>query len=128
MTWLILLFALEIGMRPAGEVVRYADPGYVPEVYNAVVYTDLEAEVVAWDTVFVGGMVYTEAAPYAWNNYAPFWTVYGFNAGARRGIFEIGWRHYCSHGVTVAGWLPRNAWPEMNGGFNQVYIRLESGR
>ncbi len=98
MNWLALIFALEVGWLPNGGFALYEVPQVI-EVTGSF-YTDLQAEVVAWDHLYIGGGMRT----FMWSSEGDwtFWphsTLYNFGAGLRWGPMELGWRHFCAHPV-----------------------------
>jgi hypothetical protein len=128
MQWIALFFVLELGWMPQGEFVMYRSwvlDEFFPVKYTA--YTDLEAEVVFFEHVFMGGGVKTSV----WKLDEDGWTffphkaVYRFSVGARVGIFEFGFRHFCIHPVTpFFDWLePQALW---EGAYEEIYVRVSN--
>ena len=128
MNWLTFLFALELGWLPQGDFVMYDAERFLrlyPVAYTA--YVDMEAEVVVLDMFFAGGNVRTSV----WQQENSGWTffphkaVYSFFAGARWGMLELGWRHFCIHPVIPFFELiqPKPIW---EGAFDEIYLRISN--
>lgn len=129
MNWLAILFVLEAGMVPMNswaffdqgecEVVRQEEPGY---------YTDLQADVVLVEHVFLGGGVRTDMRPSSIDNWIPHWTAYDFRAGLRFDRLEIGFRHRCNHPIQTYAWREGGSkMPSAEGAYEEVYVRFEGG-
>lgn len=128
MTWLALLFAIELGVSPYGGWALYDEPhGYVYEqVEKLNAYTELEAEAALLDGhVSVGGSLRTWVARMDPASYAPFWATYGFWVTASLGPVEAGWRHLCTHPVQVYTALVERSVPGVEGGYGEFYVRYE---
>jgi hypothetical protein len=126
MTWIALIFALELGFLPNGDLIMYEQLDLVPVQYS--VYTDLQAEIEIFDLFFIGGGVWTGAWYHGGYTFWPHRSIYSFHVGLRWKGIEAGWRHNCFHAQTPYfgfGILDYKAIWE--GGFDQVYIRI-SGR
>lgn len=126
MTWLALLFAIELGVSPYGGWAFYDEPrGYVYEqVEMPALYTELEAEALLLDGhVSVDGAVRTWVTRMGRARYAPFWATYDFGISARFGPVEAGWRHQCTHPVQVYTALVGASVPALEGGYGEFYIR-----
>lgn len=114
---LTLLYALEFGYTP-NEVWELGDSQVS---INDGFYTNLEAEVQVFETLYIGGgiltrMLFTE--PY----FAPFLDEYSFRAGLILGPVRIGYEHKCIHPVISELDMPvPNA-----GGFSRVFIRMSN--
>jgi len=126
MNWIALFFALELGIVPQAGVLMYE-----PEerfAMEGAFYTELEAEVLVFNTLFAGGGVRTYVTPgssVVWS-FAPNTTVYDFGAGLRfKDTLELGWRHRCFH-PTIA-YLPlfEQEVRGMEGAYDEIYIRVQ---
>lgn len=122
MTFLALIFALEIGWLPNGGFVLYQVPAVLDVSGNF--YTDLQAEVWAWDHLYIGGGIKT----FIWDEdgewtFWPHSTLYNFGAGLRFGILTVGWRHFCAHPVMPYSILYD---PELRGegAWDEVFVRV----
>lgn len=124
MNWLVALFALEAGLVPQVSVWNVSadrpdistDTGY---------YTQLDAELLVAELLFVGGAVTT----YVWSRNDGDYTVipsrsnYDFRTGIRYRGVEVGWRHMCAHPIAAR-------WDQIDGDLgyeyshDQLYIRL----
>ncbi|MBA7650936.1 hypothetical protein ES703_58751 [subsurface metagenome] len=128
MTWLAFVFALEIGFLPCGDFVMY-NSDFLDEFYPVkyTAYTELEAEVLAWDILFIGGGIRTSIWQLQESGYGffPHKAVYNFHAGARQGLLEIGWRHFCIHPVVPCFKYikPEAIW---EGAFDMLYLRISN--
>jgi len=129
MNWIVLLFALELGIVPQAGVRMYEPE----EIFTAAgaFYTELEAEVLVFDTLFAGGGVRTYIIPGGSGyTFTPNTTVYDFGIGLRfkdinDSLLELGWRHRCFH-PTIA-YLPifEQEIKGMEGSYDEVYIRVQ---
>jgi len=124
MNWLILLFAIELGWAPNYESYNIALPDAELNVTQNIGYVLFEAEVVAWDTFFIGGATKTYVQPITLNAYHPFESDYLFNAGLRFGELEIGYRHFCLHPNRPHN-LIYNTKGDTDAGYEEFYIRIE---
>ena len=129
MTWLVLLFALEMGLAP-----HYGSLNVIPEsveldVTENIGYSLFEAEVVAWDTIFISGGVktYFQSKYSTQTNYIPVESDYIFNTGLRFGQIELGWRHLCLHPVRPNETV-YNTQTSTNASYDEFYIRMEIKR
>jgi hypothetical protein len=122
MNWLVLWAALQIGLSPSSGVVEYQQPPLLGEI---VAYTQLEAEArMLNEVLFIGGMVRTEVVLDSFDEWNPTLASYGFVAGARIGLIEIGFLHVCQHPVVpyYNVYRPVIRW---DGWWREFYIRLE---
>lgn len=124
MDWLALFFALELGIVPQAGVLMY-EPEEAFFIEGAF-YTELEAEVLIFNTLFAGGGVRTYVTPGGSGyTFAPNTTVYDFGTGLRfKDTLELGWRHRCFH-PTIA-YLPifGQEVKGMEGSYDEVYLRV----
>lgn len=128
MKWLLFFFTLELGWMPHGEFVMYDAPllfESFPVAYTA--YAELEAEVELFGIFFAGGSIRTSV----WQLQHSSWTffphkaVYGFFAGARWKLLELGFRHFCIHPVVPYFGLiqPEALW---EGAYDELYLRISN--
>ena len=59
MNWLILLYALELGYAPFYNSLNVTPEDINLDMTSNIGYVLFEAEVVAWDTLFIGGATKT---------------------------------------------------------------------
>jgi hypothetical protein len=128
MNWLILVAALELGVAPVDQMIMYGPPD---DIFSAspIIYTQLEARVMMFDVLFVGGSVQTQTWWDGEGSFWPFRAAYLFEAGLRHKWLEIGFRHYCTHPVMPLQplWVdPPTQETRWEGGYEQIYIRLET--
>jgi len=120
---LLLLFALEVGaVTQAGWVVNgfYAEPE--PGI---VYYTEFEAEAELLGFLFLASTLRTDVKPRALTNWTPFWVTYDITLGLRLGEnVELGWRHLCTHPIQPYIHFYGVQVPVLEGGFEEVYLRL----
>jgi hypothetical protein len=123
MDWLVLVFALELGILPNNAWRIYDPPARVIE--EPEFYQQLEARAILWDHVFAGGKMRI----YDWMNAGSFgfWPNRGaftFETGLTFRSLELGFRHYCTH--PILPYLEYNpAAVEWEGGYEEIYLRLE---
>jgi len=131
MSWLALVAFLELAYLPMGDCVMYEAPNVVYARGGLAVTMD--AEVVAFDHVFIGGNIMTAMwadDPDYSEGQLGFWPErmgYQFRAGVRFDPVEIGFRHYCTHPVVPwMPWMPQQiVW---EGGYEEVYLRIGTPR
>ena len=121
MSWLVLIFALECGLIPTDNFVMYQVP--IERVYDQAFYIQMEAEVELFDLLFIGGTVRT----YVWKkqegiSFWPWRDGYLFKVGLRKGPFELGFRHYCTHPVIPYRYPIQMNW---EGAYEEIYFRVE---
>ena len=125
MNWLALFFALELGIVPQAGVLMYE-----PEeafFMEGAFYTELEAEVLLFDVLFVGGGVRSYITPgHTGFTFSPNSTIYDFGAGVRfKDTLELGWRHRCFH-PTIAYWpIFEQEIKGMEGSYDEVYLKIK---
>lgn len=122
MTWLALVFALELGALPSGGFLMYDPPAY--QDWTGSGYTELSASVELAKTLYAGGGVRTTVLSDGSLNFWPEGAYYYFTAGVRWKGIEIFWRHYCIH--PVVPYLPltgdvRQVW---EGSYDEIGIRI----
>ena len=129
MNWIVLLFALELGIVPQAGVLMYEPVERF--AMEGAFYTELEAEVLIFDMLFAGGGVRTYIVPGRGDfTFSPNTTVYDFGIGLRfrdinDSLLELGWRHRCFH-PTIA-YLPifGQEIKGMEGSYDELYIRVQ---
>lgn len=125
MNWLVLLFALELGFSPNYVSMNLAIPEPELNVTEDIGYVLFEAEVVAWDHLFVGGAVKTYIqGTGSLTNFHPFESDYMFNAGLRFGQLEIGGKRFCLHPNRPYNIL-YNTQGDTDASYTEYYIRME---
>ena len=96
MTWLILLYFIELGYSPFYGSLNTNDYLQDQNIY----YINMDAEVIILDHLFIGGAVKTyfndKSDSYM---FSPFEADYLFKAGLRYKNIEIGFKHFCLHPV-----------------------------
>jgi hypothetical protein len=122
MTWLILLYSLELGYLPLGELALY-DPGIYYDIKHSL-YTTMDAELQGFG-FFIGGHIRTTM----WHDgtgytFRPNSAEYLVKMGYRRGNVEIGFRHYCTHPVVVLFGLARRYEAIWEGAYEELYFRI----
>jgi len=123
MSWLVFVFALEVGLFPNNSFIMYQpNPAYVIDAVGF--YTDLEASMESYGFYVGGGM-----RCYFWKDrdpldFYPYQMTFSFDAGWRNEFFEIGFRHYCMH--PVVPWLALTEAPECQweGSYDEMFIRI----
>ena len=127
MNWLALFFALELGLVPQAGVLMYEpmETFFMEEV----LYTQLEAEVLIFNTLFVGGGLRTYVtAGHTGFTFSPNNTVYDFRTGLRLGDnVEVGWWHRCFHPSFPYLSFDNCELSGVEGAYDEVYVRLSSG-
>jgi len=106
-------------------MVAYDPP--VDVGFDGSFYAQLDVEAEAWGAVFVGGSIRTNV--WRLEDGFGFWPerdLYGFRAGLRLGIVEVGFRHWCTHPVMPM--LLGACDPLWEGGYEEVYLRIGNGR
>lgn len=126
MNWIALVIALELGYLPNGTMVMY-EPSETMNV-SGTWYAEFEAEAELWGILFVGGeiktfMWKTQLTPVDYN-FFPEQEWYGVWGGIRRGPFELGFRHYCTHPVVPFLPLTRSKilW---EGSYEELYLKVK---
>jgi len=126
MTWLLFLFALELGYTPNMGVLQYKPFEYYDE---PIFYTQLDCELLFFNHVFIGGGIRTYIVPSgSYFNYSPNTIVYDFKAGLRFKYFEAGINHRCFH--PTFPYLPfyQQRITGLEGAYDEVYIRITNKR
>jgi len=122
MTWVTLLFALEVGLVPSTGWLMHEDAVILP---GTMYYTEFDAEVEMFDLLFIGGSVRTTMGKSELSRtFVPNFDEYLFQAGIRLEPLEVGFRHMCTHPVFVyIGERPQYT-VEYEGWYQEVYIRI----
>lgn len=126
---LAILFAFELGVVPGNGWFLYEDQELF-EPAGVGYYTQLDAEV-QYGPAFVGGSVRTDMTPDSLGSWNPHWMTYRFNAGVRWNLFEVGYRHQCTHPLQT--YVYNQSYlktPILEGAYDEVYARMsvEVGR
>ena len=131
MTWLALLFAVELGVTPYGGWAFYDEPdGYVFMTQDRPqLYTSLEADV----RLFNGHLswrsnVTTWVRHYNGLSYAPLWSTFDTDVGVEFGAVRVGWYHMCTHPLQPYTSVVGASIPALEGGFGKLYLRYEAGQ
>lgn len=123
MNWLVLWYTLQVGISPNSMIVDY--PKEAQTFYPLTGYVQMEAELRAWNLLFVGGLIRAEIQKEELPNWTfrPEMMSYGFKAGMRKGGLEVGMLYVCQHPV-----LPYYSYykPVINweGWYAEVYLRF----
>lgn len=125
--WIVLTFALEVGLRPQGDVlISLPSRQVIPT--RGVYYTEFETEVELSGFFFIGGSIVTTSQmkenPVDYRPYNVGWMV---EAGVRPWDFlEIGWRHWCEHPVIpFVDWDDAYQAPAWEQWYEEIYARVE---
>lgn len=137
MSWLVFVFALELGFVPEGIVlmydrqpVEYVNENSVPLTtvedlnFSYSVYTDLYVEAVILEYLFIGGGVRVTMLPTTDYTFDPHACYYTFAFGGRLGPIEVFWRHYCMHPqmTYMHDYLPLDAW---EGAYDEIGLKVK---
>ena len=124
MTWLILLFFLEIGYSPFYQSLNVLPSDYESIRNENVYYITFDAEVLLYDYFFIGGSTKIYIQPNEeGHDFFPIENDYLFKMGLRFKNLEVGFRHQCNHpgdsfGIQAQG--------KSYGGFEELYIRISN--
>jgi len=126
MSWLLLLFYIELGSVVDNEWVMYEAASDLHQ--SPQYYTELGARAEMFDHLFIEGMVKTRM--YSRNDnytYRPFTDEYTIGMGLMFGNIEVGFRHFCTHPVipyieTVSPGI------RYEGGYEELYIIFDTRR
>jgi hypothetical protein len=126
MNWLILLYFLELGYSPFYESLNSISEEYSYIKNESVFYITLDAEIILFDYLFIGGAVKTYFQDKInEKSYIPFESDYLFKAGLRYKNLEVGFRHFCLHPVR-----PYEMYYQPQGStdasYEEFYIRISS--
>lgn len=122
MTWLLFLFAMELGYTPNVGVLQYEPLGIYT---NTIFYTKLECEVILFKHIFIGGGVRTYVTPSdSYFNYSPNAVVYDFKVGLQFKGFEAGLKHRCFHPTFPYYPFRKQKLTGLEGSYDELYIRL----
>jgi len=137
MTWIVFLFALEIGLVPQGMFLLYdrepAEYTYtgseqLPTIedldFSYSIYTDFQFEAIILDYIFIGGGIRCTMLPtnnYTWD---PHSLTYNFSFGGRLGPVELFWHHYCTHPqmTYMYDYYPLDGW---EGVYDEIGLKIE---
>ena len=127
MSWLVLLYFIELGFSPYYNSLNVVDNVPDRSFSENTMYVTFDAELVINKYVFVGGAIKTYMKIEDMFNYYPFEANYLFKAGLRYKNIEAGFRHWCGHGVRPwpIAYQPRGS---TDGSYEEFYIRLEVKR
>ena len=121
MSWLILLYFLELGYAPFYGSLNTSEIFLDQNIF----YTNMDAEVIILDHLFIGGAVKTYIHSTDSYDYFPFEADYLFKAGIRLNNLELGFRHLCLHPVRPYEmyYQPQGS---TDGAYEEFYIRISS--
>ena len=119
---LAMLYALEFGavVNPGWVQYQVYQPAPDAEVY----YTEFNAELILVDVFFLNTTLRTDITPEALTSWKPFWVTYDIAVGARLGLVEVGFRHYCTHPIQTYTTSYGLQTPTIEGSFEELYIRI----
>ena len=106
MEWLMLAFALEVGL----------------ERLPPVTYVEMGVEVTVVNHLVIGGVMTSHQVPHGTYQWRPIGMEYEVTLAFRFPPLEVGFRHYCTHPV-VAFNTPTE-WKDRGG--EQLYLRLST--
>ena len=116
-----LNFWLRIGYCP-NDVTALYETGFIDAPGNLTMLTDLAAELVFLDLIFIGGGARTYFSLQDLSSGLPFQVFYNFKAGIRIGKnIEIGWTHNCLHPV-LSSHLFWNTRIEV---YDEIYVQFK---
>lgn len=126
MNWLVLLFAIELGFAPSYRSLNVTPNTVGINITENIGYVLFEVEVVAWDTLFVGGSIksYVQFMKDDLTNYHPFEIDNYFNAGLRFGQIEVGYKHRCIHPERPYEIIYRSE-SSRDASYDEFYVRME---
>ena len=125
MTWLALIWALQLGYVPMQQVMvggwsEWQAPAYATEA-------TMEAGVVLFDHLEIGGMVKSYQSPMSWDNWKPFRMDYSIHADVvfktETSALRVGIMHECDHSITL-GFFQSPPVP-LAMAQTEVYLRFE---
>ena len=123
-TILGFMLTLEFGLVTENAWYLYQQDTY-SEQLGEMWYSDVNFEVTAWDTIFVGSEVTTYMHPLKINSWDPSWITYTFSTGLRFDPLEIGFRHLCTHPIqTYVRSTSEYKEPLIEGGYEEIYLSL----
>jgi hypothetical protein len=127
MTWLALVWALQIGYVPMQQVDVWGPQWgnwHVPESATEVT---MEAAVVLFDHVEIGGMLKSYQTPTGPGAFMPFRMDYGIHADIvfknETSSVRLGIMHECDHSITLGFFLPPPSPLAM--AQTEMYLRFE---
>ena len=125
MSWLQLLFALELGLLPLGEYQLYEE-GVENAVFAGSFYSEFSLRAQAYG-FYAEGMLRTTVWKMDGNYY--FWperTLYQLGVGYRWKMLTVGFRHYCVHPHL----LPWQYWQRRvyrQGAYEELFVVIAVG-
>jgi hypothetical protein len=116
---------LEGGMIPISSWYFYEEPVPKHVTFPVPIYTELSAEAIFCEHLFVGGSARTDMFTKE-DGFSPHWLLWEFWAGIRFSVIEVGFRHSCSHPFQGYIWTPANRdfQPLLEGAYEEVYLRV----
>lgn len=121
LSWITLVYFLELGFSPVDTYVLNQEAAAVENSF----YTILDADIVFFDTFFIGGNAKTNFVPSDGPEIAfkPFLSSYSFRVGIQIQNVIIGYEHLCIHPVSYQPW--RLLAPQY-GGHDRIFVRIAS--
>lgn len=124
MTWLILLYFIELGYSPFYDSLNSLPVDNIQIRNENVYYITFDAEIVIFDHLFIGGAVktYFQDLQTSYSFYS-FEANYLFKMGLRYKNIEVGFNHWCGHGVRPwpIAYQPQGS---TDGSYEEFYIKL----
>jgi len=124
MNWLTLIWALQLGYMPLQQVMVDSAMWQAPS--NATDAT-MEATVVLFDHIELGGLIRSYQTPGEWDNWMPYRMDYGIHADivfrTETSALRFGIGHECDHSITL-GNFPSPPVP-LAMAATEVYVRFE---
>ena len=111
MTWLLFLYALTLGVEQSDMFVEYD-----LEYYG---YAELQASVLFWDTLEIGGSTLTRIVPKTVVRYSPIETEFLFFIQIQYQLISIGFEHLCIHQF-------KEYYIRDLKGYNRFYLRISN--
>ena len=128
MSWLILLYFIELGYAPFYNSQNIAEDYNVRLRDTAIYYVTLNAEVTLFNYVFITGAVKTYVQDQQGElSYFPFEADYFFSIGLRYKSIELGFKHFCLHPIRPYEmyYQPQGS---TDGSYEEFYIRISNER
>jgi len=119
---LTFAFFLELGYLPSNSLTVYNPPARVD--YEHTFYADLGYELSYADLFYIGGGFKVYSWPISLGSYFPFFIDCRFNCGIRFSIFDIGYRHQCSHPVIPYFSLDQANSIHLDASYDELFIRI----
>ena len=112
MSWLLFIFALEMGILPRIDDLTIID--------SQQFYIEFDSRIYINEIFFIGGMVKTFITPTDHYTFEPFSSLYLFETGFEFNKLQFGFRHICQHSKELIF-----LYPHKTGGYEEIYFRIE---